>query len=427
MILLCLLLQEPLSWSELSALLRQSPAMEAERASAAMAAGTARLARSAYLPQIHLDSALSSTNQPVAVFAQRLAGQEFAISDFIRPASDGGMDPYPVNHPTADEDWFLRLDAAMTLFDRSRGPRVQAAAASLAATELAERQRWQDTLLEYALRRSQLFGWERSSQLMQQMVQHSRSMEEILAALVEEGQIARLAFLEAQQARLETEARAAEIAGELRARQAAMELWLDAVPGSRFPHLEAPPLQPRATPAGVEAASLLSRSFQTASKAEQPGWMPSLRLQATLERHQSADVFHGVALSMRLAVFDGGQSKQKRAIAEAAASRAQALEEQLRRGYEEASRQQEEELAGLQGSSAALNEALVLVRSRWTLEKALVEEGQMEQVRWVETHARWTQLEVQAVETQTRLALASWRRAHAAGQDLEKLISGGKP
>jgi len=427
MILLCLWLQAPLSWSEISHLLRESPAMKAERATRAMAEGAASVARSAYLPQVNFESALSSTNQPVAVFAQRLAGQEFEISDFIRPASDGGMDPYPVNHPKADEDWFLRLDAGMTLLDGSRGPRVQAARAGLEAARLEEGQRWQDTLLEYALRRSQLLGWERSAQLMEQMVQHSRSMEEKLAALVAEGQLARLRLLEAQQARLEIEAQAAQIAGEHRAVQAGLELWLGAEPGSRFPHLEAPEIQPEGTPMGVAAAAMISSALRSAVQAEQPAWMPKLALQASLERHPSADVFHGLALTLRLALFDGGLSKQKRAIAQGDASRAQALEEQRRRGYAQASRQQEKELEGLQSAEAVLKEALAVVRSRWSLEKALVEEGQMEQVRWVETHARWTELELEALKTHTRLALASWRRAHASGTDLEKLIAGGTP
>ncbi len=423
-ICLILLVQEPVLSAPLKALLRALPQVQSALTDIEMTQLQETASQAMLYPQVGLSGTMSNTNQPVLVFGQRLAAQEFEISDFAY-VTDAGLDPYPVNHPSSDNDigWAIDLDYA--LFDRSRTARIKAASKATDASQAMQELVWQQTLIQFVQKRIQAQGYEASSLLLVKMVKQSLEMETLLAQLYQEGQISKLAYLEVQESRFLLQAQLAEMSGQVHASKVGMDQWLKNESGVVYPVLKSPTASSAGHHSSLVAAQANLQRQEWLMAAEQPLWFPKVHLFSQLEQHQGANVFYQVGIMAKVQLWDGGYQKTRRGVALLAAKQSSlTMDNNLRE-----LRQIRSELeTTIQANELALvkhDGAIASIRERWELEKQLVEEGQYQKSKWIETQNQLVQAEMNRIRGQTRLIAMKWQQTFANGQDLELAINQG--
>ncbi|MCB1049445.1 MAG: TolC family protein [Acidobacteria bacterium] len=417
-----LLFQQPIEWSDLRQHLLATPEMRLVRNESEQAESYLRVSQANLHPQVSFSTSVNNTNQPVQVFGQKLAQQDFLIEDFARVGASGQLDPYPVNHPSNNIDVALLFQANYTIYDRARSANIDASVQRKAAAEARQALTWQQVLLEYAQQVIQLDALDQNLAQLDNMIQQTRQMEALLLQMFQEGQMPKMPYLEVQQSRLQLESKRADVAGNYAAQRASLQVWLQLPEQQTFPSLVK---QPKATPGThfqSQTLELQAQADRQNVETVQPAWKPTLQAFSQLEKHNDATVFYQVGLMASLKLWDGGQRKHQRAAKQLEASHSELQTEKanqsLRRGLVEVDQQ----IAAQEQSARLQQEALATVHQRWALEKQLLEDGQFERMKWIETQNQWVMAELELIQTQSKITGLSWQRAYLSGSDLEALI-----
>jgi outer membrane protein TolC len=405
--------------------LEHHPALRAAAGEVDAARADLSLVKTGWIPRIEIQEDLARSTNPVFVFAGKLGQENFGAADFAIES---------LNRPDPLTNAATRVALRQNLFDADR-TRLGRHAAD-AGVEAAEQQRARST---DAVAFEAMRGfWDAvlASRALAAAVEGEKAAIEnvrIATARAEEG-------LTVPSDRLQAEVRLAEVRalrlraeGAVAASRAALRYALGVAEDREF-DLQPPAVQPDDEPAPPAPADpsgradLLAldarlRQAETGETMARRGWWPVIGLGAQYE--WNADTPFGsdgsnwtVALSARLPVFDGLETRARAARARADRDRLQALRTQAAEGAlletraaESARRTASARLLAARATVGLADDALRIVKERY-------EEGLAVLVELLSAEAARTASQAELASAEHDLALARAAFDFAAGRPL---------
>ncbi len=332
----------PLTLAEALAIAEaKNPDIQSARESAAAESVRAEAVLRQRWPSLTLTSGWSYTNNPSAVFAQKLNSGQFAQEDF---AIDRLNAPDALSHLNTT----LAVQVPLDVFGKV-GAYGKAQAAAGRAAEAATREGLQELRLQVVRAYHQAALAQRAVAVTERAAETARAREADIEARVSEGAALKADLLRARTRRRTREADLAERRGEARVAAAALSRLLGADPGVDYEPAEAPP-EPAPLPGDEESWSARAADQRAAreaaeSKVEATEWgvtgegrslLPDLALFGQVQDDRNtfgSNQTGSVGAMLRFNAFDGTRSKRK-AVAEAqlraARQQARAVADQIR-------------------------------------------------------------------------------------------------
>ena len=380
------------------------------------------LARTGWYPRLDLQEDIGRSTNPVFVFAGKLGQEIFGPADF---------DPGSLNRPDPFTNAATRVVLRQSVFDADR-TRLGRHAAS-AGVEAAEFERarsvdavafgalrafWDAVLAERAL--DAATGGEKAA------LENAR----LTAARVEEGLAVPSDGLQAEVRLAEVRAQRLRAEGAVAASRAALRYALG-VGDDRAFELAPPDVEPEAEPAPVETsqrADLLAlearlRQAEVGETMAKRSWWPVVGLGAQYE--WNADSPFGtdgsnwtVALSARMPVFDGLETRARAARARADRDRLEALRRQATEGALLETRAASASLRAASGRLTAARGAVELADAALRIVRDRYEEGLAVVVELLSAEAARTASRAELASAEHDLALARASLDFASGRPL---------
>ncbi len=301
---------------------RQNPELLAARERVLAQEARAEGAHRSRRPRLSLYSGWSLTDDPTAVFANKLSAGEFTQEDF---AVDRLNDPGSIAHLATGVSLEAPLDIFGKIGDAAKGQASAGRAATAGAREatLEVRLRVIETYRRAALSQGAVEATERA-------LAGARAREADVAARVEEGASLRAELLRARARRRQREAELADARGEAAVAAAGLSRLLGAAPGTIFRPVDSPPAaQPligdeeawiarglRERPAIQGAAERVEAHRRTA-RLEGRGLLPDLlaygRLQDDRNSFSGGGQSYAVGLGVRWTPMDPSRGRREAA------------------------------------------------------------------------------------------------------------------
>ena len=398
------------------------PAIRAASGGVDAARADLDLARTGWYPRVDLQEDVGRSTNPVFVFAGKLGQEIFGPADFA-PASLNQPDPF-TNAAT-------RVVLRQNVFDADRTRLGKnAASAGVEAAEL-ERARSADAVAFDAIRAF----WDAvlAERALEAAVRGEKAAAEnarLAGARVEEG-------LAVPSARLQAEVRLAEIRalklraeGAVAASRAALRYALGVADDRAF-DLVPPAVEPEAEPAPADPASrkdLLAldarlRQAEAGETMARRSWWPVVGLGAQYE--WNADTPFGadgsnwtVALSARMPVFDGLETRARAARARADRDRLEAMRRQATEGALLETRAAGASVRVASGRLEAARGAVDLAQAALRIVRDRYEEGLAVVVELLSAEAARTGAQAELASAEHDLALARASLDFASGRPL---------